>query len=77
MPSTRARSQAAACWAVRVPTCRQRRGSAASASARALRRAWSARGVYGRAWISVKHVYGPAVAPAERSSLEGMLATRA
>ncbi|AQW54395.1 hypothetical protein ACIQPP_23725 [Streptomyces violaceusniger] len=31
--------------------------------------------VYGRAWISVKHVYGPAVDPAERSALEGMLAT--
>ncbi|MDT0547760.1 HNH endonuclease family protein [Streptomyces sp. DSM 41529] len=30
---------------------------------------------YGRAWISVKHVYGLAVDPAERSALEGMLDT--
>ncbi|MBU3864509.1 hypothetical protein KN815_10600 [Streptomyces sp. 4503] len=35
----------------------------------------SYRCIYGRAWISVKHVYGLAVDPAERSALEGMFAT--
>ncbi|MEU8480987.1 HNH endonuclease family protein [Streptomyces hygroscopicus] len=30
---------------------------------------------YGRAWVSVKHVYGLTVDPAERSALDGMLAT--
>ncbi|MEU1785105.1 hypothetical protein ABZ553_04275 [Streptomyces sparsogenes] len=33
------------------------------------------RRIYGRAWISVKHVYDLAVDPAERSALEGMLGT--
>ncbi|MEU1789105.1 HNH endonuclease family protein [Streptomyces sparsogenes] len=31
--------------------------------------------IYGRAWISVKHMYDLAVDPAERSALEGMLDT--
>ncbi|MER6145439.1 HNH endonuclease family protein [Streptomyces sparsogenes] len=35
----------------------------------------SYRCTYGRAWISVKHVYGLAVDPAERSALVGMLDT--
>lgn len=30
---------------------------------------------YGRAWISVKHVYGLPIDTAERSALEGMLDT--
>ncbi|WP_443072911.1 HNH endonuclease family protein [Streptomyces sp. S465] len=30
---------------------------------------------YSRAWISVKHAYGLTVDPAERSALDGMLAT--